>query len=515
MAKTEAVDRRAELAANVWQSGTRPWLLGSAGAIVLLLYFFALFVRQMPGQLQNDPTGAARWLLRTSEAYGVWGEPLRMLGLFNVLHNPLLQLLLIVIAFVLLLQLGSAVATGWRLYQLKRAWSQGTTETAIEPDSPRHAAGTPQALPAVETIFRWRSALGKEPVAVSAGVVSLLTARFDQHYTRPVHVSTIQAGTEDEADGTDEAVLVSEEQHLLVRHVTVALLRPVLHIGLFLALATIWLSLIWGWDISLPPLAPGAEYRSTAHGLLLSYTLSTPIEAGGEEGNPARNDEAASRAVAPENTQPRLLVQLQNQEASTTMGTRLGLNWGQTTIVNRAGPPALLLRTLTDTAMLSRLGQTQMVPSMGLVFPSPGSEEAVVINQAVGLRIVRSAGNEPIQPEQFLVEIYDVNANESINRMSIQQATTIDLAVGDLPLTLAFVPLPSLLVSVNHQPAIWLLWLALLLIGVGLVGYLYKPAFLLLQVAPWPVDRTVVIVQSDVETEVTQARQQLQAFNSQ
>ena len=71
---------------------------------------------------------------------------------------------------------------------------------------------------------------------------------------------------------------------------------------------------------------------------------------------------------------------------------------------------------------------------------------------------------------------------------------------------LRFVPLPSMAAAVRYQPAIWLLWVALALVIIGAVGYRYRPAFLLLQLAPWPTAHTVVVAQSDDAAEIERLR---------
>ena len=48
---------------------------------------------QLPGQLQDEPAAADRWLTATVEAFGAAATVLRSLGLFDVLHSPLLRIL--------------------------------------------------------------------------------------------------------------------------------------------------------------------------------------------------------------------------------------------------------------------------------------------------------------------------------------------------------------------------------------------------------------------------------------
>lgn len=535
MSEVETGERRTEFAASIWEHGSASWLLKVAGGLIFLLFLITIFVEQMPGQLSEDPVAAARWTLRASEAYGPWGAPLRALGLFDVLSNPLLQLLLLLVIFVLLLQLGNTVAQVWRLYLLNQHLRNAQLESMVpNAIAGAHEAGAPLILPATQMLFRARRALAESPTTLRTRTHDLLSTHFDAVYPRqqvvtartgettehgPQHENG-EATTEESAKravdvptaepsahgtATEE---VTEEQLFAVRHVRPALLRPILYLGLFLALATIWAILIWGWEITPPPLAPGVEYRSGSHGLTLRYLLpieeisaetSVPERSDTESDNAGVESIPTSSAESSASTAlvPSLGIQAGDQNITISFGESARLNRGQTHIGTQLGPPALYLRALDDTARISRLGQTQAVPSIGFVFPSPNSEESVVINEMIGLRIVRSAGNEPIQTEQYLIEIYDANTNELVNRIPLQRRATAELVTDNANATVEFIPLPSLMVKVDHQPYIWLFWPALLFIVIGMVGYAYQPAFVAFQLAPWPIDRTVAIMQSD------------------
>jgi hypothetical protein len=71
---------------------------------------------------------------------------------------------------------------------------------------------------------------------------------------------------------------------------------------------------------------------------------------------------------------------------------------------------------------------------------------------------------------------------------------------------LAFVPLPSLAIQVRRMPALWLLVPALVLIVAGAFGFWPRPGFVLAQIGPWPVERSVITVQSDLRSEMTSLR---------
>ncbi|MCB0062709.1 MAG: hypothetical protein KDE19_11360, partial [Caldilineaceae bacterium] len=291
MGKSDSKERRVELTANIWKGIEHPWLLGTVGALVLLLYLCALLVPQMPGQLRDDPAGAARWILVMSETYGPWGGVLRTLGLFTVLHNPLLQLLVILIALVLFVQLGSSIANLRRLYQLENGPARRAipeqTDRAAEQTTAAVAVGEPLALPATQRLFRARLADNQSPAKLSAALSTYLADDFDEvwHTMRTVAAkfSTVEPPApqppqpDDVPVETDaSAEQVREEQLWALRAGRQALLRPLLFIGMFLALVAVWFTLVWGWEVTPPPLAPGAEYRSTSRGLFLQYLLAQP-----------------------------------------------------------------------------------------------------------------------------------------------------------------------------------------------------------------------------------------------
>ncbi|MCB0188664.1 MAG: hypothetical protein KDE31_30550, partial [Caldilineaceae bacterium] len=263
-------------------------------------------------------------------------------------------------------------------------------------------------------------------------------------------------------------------------------------LGLLLAIVTVWIILNWGWNVMPPPLAPGAEYRAASHQLTLRYEYPSHVAE-----TPAGRD-----------AQPLILAEVGTAQQRAPVGSTIRLQQGQTLITNHAGPPALLIETLSGEPLLSRLGQSQTMPSMGLIFPSPGSEETIVVGQVLGLRVVRLPAQSPDQPEQFLAELYDANS-ELLERIPIQEQSTAELQIQERTITLAFALLPSMAVEVAHRPGMWLFWPALLLVVLGLIGHRYRPAFVLAQLGNWPEQRSVVIIQSDRADEVTALAQWL------
>ena len=493
MITSETIDRRTALARNVWLGLSRSWILGSSGGAVLLLLLCAIFVQQMPGQLHEDPTEAARWLLVASEQYGLLGNVLRALGLFNVLHNPLLQLLLMVIALVLLIHLGNVIAAAWRLYRVT-TWLH----------SPVPQPGEPVALAPVQPIYRLRQAVDSECEQVVAQLQAELAKGFpapqraDLILTTVPAVNTFDASTAETQPETDRTVATSatptaQEEHapvpeirlLALRHLPYALLRPLLLIGLFIALVTVWLILIAGWEVTPPMLAPGDQYNNAAQNLTISYAV-TDLD---------------------ETNKPPLRVQVGEAKQQLALNSTLRTNWWQLAIRNASGPPALLLQTEDKAPLLSQPGQPQALPQIGLIFPSVGSEEFVVVDQSLVLRLVRLLGTSE-QPgiTAFWVEVYQVDADEPVLRLEVADRTSEVLTLNGKSYTLAFVPLPSAMLDVRYQPGVWLLGLALLLVLIGGVGYWQRPAFVFAQIAPWPTERTVLVLQSDLAVEMQALR---------
>jgi hypothetical protein len=67
-------------------------------------------------------------------------------------------------------------------------------------------------------------------------------------------------------------------------------------------------------------------------------------------------------------------------------------------------------------------------------------------------------------------------------------------------------PLPTLAIQVRHSPGQWLLWVALALVALGLPGFWQQPGFVLAQIGPWPPERAVVTLQSDLPGEMESLR---------
>jgi len=537
-------DRRVELVQRIWETLNGSGFLSAVAVALFLLYLFTLFLPQMPSQLQGDLAGAQRWMLQMSEGYGPLGNGFRALGLFSVLSSPLLQLLIILLALIILTQLGDYLAKAWRLYQIRQ-----------QLHSEISAVGAPLQVPTVQPIYRLRQAIRADATKLMQQIRNDLQKRFVVIKSNTIHLpvsdipvsdipvsDVLQAadmqGSPPDADASPgfEAVAESvvERRLFALGDIRFALLRPVLFIGLFFTLLTIWIIVLWGWTLNPDPLAPGAEYRSVAQRVALRYEVTeqqpilpssavveTTAERNASSASPIAVDEnvigsaasitdpqitGAAEAMTDSVRIPMLVATVGEQTFRAPIYRAIHLNWGQTVITSRAGPPALYLRTTSNEPQLSRLGQSQTVPSMGLLFPSPGSEESIVVAQALGLRIIRLPQNDNAEERnQFLAEVYDAN-NLLIKRISIKERVSTELLLDDptgaQPIMVEFIALPGMALEVAHRPAMWLFWPALLLSLVGIIGFARQPAFVLLQFAPWPIDRTVVIVQSDEKDEL-------------
>jgi hypothetical protein len=465
----------------LWLTLSRPWLLISSGGFILVLLVGALVLPQLPGQLNSDPTSAARWLLEVSASYGALGNLMAALGLFNVQHSLLLQILLAVIGLILFVHLGDLVAAAWRLHRLPTL----LTLSAM-------GEGAPVTMPSPQPLYRLRQASPLGPDRLIAQLYDHLTTRFEQLTVTPAKA----IGGDPVADAStiqpSEAPPVVAAHLLATHHAQWANLRPVLMIGLLLALLVVWLIVIWGWEVSPPILGPGDEFRSTPHQLQLTYT----VEQQGEL------------------VTPTLQVQIGEEVATMRLADPGEVRLQGVEVSSQPGLPALWIQTVDGHTPLARAGQAETVEHLGLLFPGPGSEESLVLpDQAVGVRIVRMTDplEEAKQPA-FLVEVYEGDDSQPRQRVQIGEQPTAVISTTDR-VALHFSLLPAVGVTVRYLPGRWLLWLALGMVLIGAVGFWFRPVFVLVQVAPWPERRSVVVVQSDQRVEVSLVQQWLQSIS--
>ncbi len=251
----------------MWRGLLSPWLLLLVALPLLLQAAASSALPQLPGQLNDEPAAAARWLLATASNYGGFGSLAGAIGLFNILHSLLFRVLLaflsLLIALHLLDTLGRALALRGLVAYFRRP----------------AGAVRPMPLPAHPVLYRTRSTVDVEPPAATAQLAAALSPRFDY---------TDQAGNAEATDATDAAPV--ESYRLLgLRHRWSYMLQALPPLGLLLLLSVVWLFLLAGWDISSPILAPGESYRSPARNLLIQYKVddNDPAEDGSEPSSPA------------------------------------------------------------------------------------------------------------------------------------------------------------------------------------------------------------------------------------
>jgi len=460
----------------LWRWLSRPWLLIVISAIIFGLASSAYLLRQMPGQLNDDPLAAARWLISVGAEYGLVGDLFRALGLFNVLYSPILHLLLALLGLILLVDLGEQIGSAWHIRKLPSLLAQ-----------PQTSAGTPLALVTMHPLYRWRQSYPAAPQELLDKVRSQLAARFTQVEGSQVSLPGLALG-----EPTPEWIMTSaiaESRLLATRHRRWLSVRPLLLVGLLLLLLVVWLNVAAGWVVSPPALAPGRDYRYAARDLALRYVVTEQAD----------------------NPDPGLEVRVGSASQRLSTATNARLQVGQVEVQTWSGPPGLWINAGGEQVLAERPNQpTITTAAVGLIFPNPGSEESVVLPaQGVALRIVRTAvmDGQNANTGTFMVEVYYSEQDQPSQRIQVSKAQTATLTLADHTINLSFVPLPTLLVQVRYSPWAWLLWPALLLIILGAVSYWFRPAFILVQLAPWPEQRSVLIVQSDVKHEAETLRQ--------
>jgi hypothetical protein len=431
--------------------------------LLLLLLVSGQLLPQLPGQLSADSTAAERWLLGASADYGAAGDLLRGLGLFNVLHSMLLQLLLTVLTLVLCVYLGDMVAVALQYRQLPTLLTQSTGEP-----------GEPLPLQTAQKLYRQRLASTVPLDEMVSQLQSDLSTRYE-------HVISAVTPNADNAE--------QETRLLATRALRWAAVRLVLMAGLLLAVLTVWRIVIAGWEVSAPVLAPGGEYHLASHGIVLNYHVPTTLQEAG----------------------PQLQVQSGGQQLILPAAERVTASVGAVDVVARPSAPGLYVMTSDGKRALARAGQSETVAGVGLTFPAPGSEESMILPaEAIGLRIVRLGAEVAAESGAgYLLEVYRGEESQPEKRVDIGAKPVESVVLNDKGLTLRFVQMPGLAVEVRYLPGVWLLWLALLLVLLGALGFWFRPAFALVQVAPWAGEQTVVTLQSDEAAALAALDQQI------
>ena len=454
---TKTPGPRRDLFLLLWETLRHPLLLVGVGGSLLVLVLAGMALPQLPGQYADDIAGATRWLLTTRNEYGSLGALFNGLGLFDLVHSPLIGVGLALLELLLFVHWGEQLADIQRSRRLP-------TLLAMAKD----ITGAPLPVPGSGKLFRSRSALDTPLEAMAEVVGARLGDRFDANPS--VLVRRVQVGS-----GSDTAG-VGEMRWLVQGHTWAYYVRPLLLAGILLALAVLWAGINFGWEVTPAPLAPGSELRFPRQSLRLQYTILD------------ENDSQKSQTAV-------LQVELNDATQLLTIGRARTARLNNTSIEVQPDAPGIFLESNTPQTLLLP-GQNRTTDRIGFVFPAPGSEESVLIPDAdVGLRLVRLAAEG-----RFLVETI-AGESGAVTRAEISQdeTRTIPLIRGSRAGTQATIRirfLPGLRVRVRYLPGDGLLWAALVLMLAGCVGYLRRPFFALVQLGPWPGERSLLVVQS-------------------
>ena len=437
----------------LWESLRRPLLLVGVATFLLALVLVGLALPQLPGQFADDPAGATRWLLTTRNEYATLGTLLNGLGLFDLIHSPLIRAGLALLGLLLLIHLGEQMADIQRSRRLPALLAAA-----------KDSVGEPLLIPGSGEVFRSRSGLDATFAQMAGAISRRLGDRFDANPSVLVRRAQVGGGPESE-DG--------EMRWLVQGHAWAYTVRPLLLAGILLALAVLWGGVNFGWEVAPAALPPGGDFRFPQRGLHLRYTVI------GE----------------PSNQSAALQVELGAATQLLAVGRSQTARLNNTTIRMQADVPGIYVESDRANTLLLP-GQSGTTDRIGFVFPAPGSEESVLIPDAdVALRLVRLA-----EEGQFLVEtIAGDSGAVARSEISQDEARSVDLIHGEQAGSQATIRirfLPGLNVRVRYLPGDGLLWASLVLVLAGSVGYLRRPFFALVQLAPWPGESSVLVVQS-------------------
>ena len=163
--RDERRQRSVDLVSTVWRWLLSPWTLFSAGTATLILLPAAFFLPQLPGQLNDEPAAAARWLLAAGAAYGALGNTLRVAGLFNLLGSLLFRTLLAFITLLVALHFADCLGKAFAVRTLMARFG------VDRPTGSRDAAGWPSRLSRAQG-RRW------PPSALAARIAASMAQRY-------------------------------------------------------------------------------------------------------------------------------------------------------------------------------------------------------------------------------------------------------------------------------------------------------------------------------------------------
>ena len=430
---------------SAWPILTSLRLLLGFVLFALLMVLGGMLLPQLPEQLVNSPAGSTRWLLNTSAAYGPPGELFRILGLFNLLHSTALQIFLVTISLLLLIhfvdRLGRALAA-------RRLVSHAL--------SPVESVGDPVELPAGLALRRSRFTLAILPQDLREAAI----AQLAQDY--PTVIALQAPFTENDANETGTEPL--EERIVGHRYLSDMAIQPLAFLGLWLGVVSLWLFMLGGWELSTPVLAPGESYRFAPRQIEFAYEIKDVGEGIGLV--PFLNSRVSNQAGK---------LVIGGGESLTLGAVRIGA------VRQRVG----LYVYAPDDARMVRPGDATPASEIGLIFPSEGSEESIILpKQEAGLRIVRVAGETQGEPS-FQVELYTVDDEAPVQRVEVNglEPQRIRLQVDGAELL--FVPAMGVRATARSSPLPWLPWVALVLTTLGLAGFIRNAGFLVLQCGVW------------------------------
>jgi hypothetical protein len=350
--------------------------------------------------------------------------------------------------------------------------------------------GEPLPITTAGKLLRWRLSHPAPPLALAGELQRLLDARLRHVDRRTVRVAAASLSPADEppldilepADGP-----TLEERMLALRGLNASMLRPLLVLGMLTALSLIWINAVFGWEFTAQQLAPGERTADAVHDLRFEYHLERP---------------------SPDFLQPSLIATVGNDTASMPVAQEMQEQVGNAVVRAQPGAPGLLVQTVDDALLLARPGQAVPVSAIGFGFPSVGSEETLLLpQQAIGLRIVRMEQGKPGAAEDgFLVEVFQGGNERAISRITVDHSQIVSIPTFTGEVLLAMTPLPNLSIQVRHGPGYWLLWPALALLALGAIGFAQQSGFVLAQIGPWPPERAVITLQSDLPGEMASLR---------
>ncbi|MCB9152056.1 MAG: hypothetical protein H6641_25145 [Caldilineaceae bacterium] len=444
----------------VWHWLRQPWLLLLSGGLTAFWLLSARAIPQLPSLLVNDPAASARWLRTTAQAYGANGPLAQALGLFDVLHSPMLHLLMLWMGLLLAVHLGDQMGALQQLRMLPALFQQVPAQTSV-----------PLLQSTAIPLEQRRYVKPDTPEAVAAQLMQ----EMQQHFSAP---QRFDAALGEHNKGAGAAPEPAAEIRLLgMNNVLFGYLRLLLVGGILAALIIVWWISQQSWDIPSLLLAPGESVRYGTLQLGISYAEAAP---------------------APTAEVVTVQVQLGETIHAFTVDRSGGsLRLDSMKISGQLGPPGLQVSTTDGARMLSRPAQAGVADAIGLGFPSEGDEEFILIpNEAAALRILRAAsGPTPY----FLVEVYNQTALDDgnaqpVQRFEVTQRQEQSIPVHNAQLTLIFDPQPSVVIQAQSLPGLWLLWPALAAIVIGAASLFRRASFQLIQIAPWPEGRSTAAV---------------------